>query len=119
MLIFYIASNLHNTCSSSGSLFFAHIGGIIFIAHYISKLITDPIIYTYYLFIHNCTITWEYKFLLMDALCNFTPNIDYSVLIFLSGLLLCLSLKTALLRVLYCKDCITPRKPWLFCTKTG
>ena len=35
-LIFYFSSSLHNTCSSSVSLFFAHLGGIIFIVHYIS-----------------------------------------------------------------------------------
>ena len=55
----------------------------------------------------------------MGALCNFTPYVGYSALIILSGLLLCLplSLKTALLKVLHYKDCITPRQPWLSCTK--
>ena len=42
-LDFCFASSLHNICSSSGSLFFAHLGGIIFIVHYISIFITDPI----------------------------------------------------------------------------
>ena len=57
-LIFNFGSSLHNTCSSSGSLFFTHLGGIIFIVHYISKFITDPIIYTYIVYLlHNCTIT--------------------------------------------------------------
>ena len=54
----------------------------------------------------------------MGALCNFTPYIGYSALIILFGKLLYLSFKTALLKVLYCKDCITPRKSWLFYTKT-
>ena len=34
------------------------------------------------------------------------------------GLLFPISLcRTALHKVLYCKDCITLRQPWLFCTK--
>ena len=37
----------------------------------------------------------------MDALCNFTPYIDYSALIFLSGLLLCLSLSKQLYSKFY------------------
>ena len=57
VLIFNFTSSLHNTCSSSGSLFFTCLGSIIFIAHYISKFITDPIIYTYIVhLLHNCTI---------------------------------------------------------------
>ena len=55
-LNFYFAPSLHNTCSSSGSLFFAHLGGIIFIVHYICKFITDPINYIFFHLLHNCTI---------------------------------------------------------------
>ena len=43
MLDFCFASSLHNICSSSGSLFFAHLGSIIFIVHYVSISIIDPI----------------------------------------------------------------------------
>ena len=53
-LNFYFASSLHNICSSSGSLFFAHLGGIIFIVHYIPIFITDSIHYVY-IFIYNTT----------------------------------------------------------------
>ena len=41
-LSFYSTSSLHNTCSSSGLLFFAHLGGIIFIAHYIYYIHDRP-----------------------------------------------------------------------------
>ena len=54
VLDFFFASSLHNICSSSGSLFFIHLGGIIFIAHYISIFITDPINYIY-TFFYNTT----------------------------------------------------------------
>ena len=53
-LNFCFASSLHNICSSSGSLFFTHLGSIIFIVHYISMFITDPINYIYN-FIYNTT----------------------------------------------------------------
>ena len=53
-LNFYFPSSLHNICSSSSSLFFTHLGGIIFIAHPISIFITDPINYIY-IFIYNTT----------------------------------------------------------------
>ena len=57
-LIFNFTSSLHNTSSSSGSLFFTYLGGIISIVHYISKFITDQIMYTYIVYLlHNCTIT--------------------------------------------------------------
>ena len=60
----------------------------------------------------------EGYFLLMNALCNFAPYSYYSALTsFLVCISLSLYLKTALLRFLYCKDCITPRQPWLFFTK--
>ena len=55
VLNFCFTSSLHNICSSSGSLFFAHLGGIIFIAHYIPIFITDPINYIYIFFICNTT----------------------------------------------------------------
>ena len=53
-LDFCFTFSLHNICSSSGSLFFAHLGGIIFTVHYISIFMTDPINFIY-IFIYNTT----------------------------------------------------------------
>ena len=54
VLNFCFASSLHNICLSLGSLFFTHLGGIIFIVHYVSIFITDPVNYIY-IFIYNTT----------------------------------------------------------------
>ena len=49
-LNFYFASSLHFLCSSSGSLFFTHLGGINLIVH---SDTTDPNFFIFILFIHT------------------------------------------------------------------
>ena len=68
-LNFCFVSSLHNICSSSGSLFFTHLGGIIFIAHYISIFITDPINYT-----HTHTHTHIYIYIYIYIYISFIYN---------------------------------------------
>ena len=75
-------------------------------------------LYLYYFIYTQLHNNLEIHFLLMNALCNFTPYLYYSALIsFLVCISVSLYLKTALLRFLYCRDCITPRQPCLFFTK--
>ena len=55
-ICFYFASSLHKFYLSSGSLFFAHLGGIMYNVQYIYNRPNTFLIYIFYLE-HNCTVT--------------------------------------------------------------
>ena len=75
----YFTSSPHFSCSSSGLLVFAHLGGIYFHSASIDNRLN--LLYIHLLFIHTTALLIDLPFLHMSALCHVTPYLYYSALI--------------------------------------
>ena len=77
-LIFIL--HIAHTCSSSGLLVFAHLGGILSLSASINNRLN--LLYIHILFIHTTALLIDLQSLHMSALCNVIPYLYYSALLY-------------------------------------